>query len=172
LGSFIAGPKALARFAAGAPLNTDDLPVVAYQAPRITYAPDSLPRDRLLELLTVLQPDASELLEKSDTDTFGARLTAYWLARDRFIGAGRHIQPTQNPHEMLAQVEGPLLEVLRISPDFRPAYDPLLAMARSLAASEPDTARALLVALESVQPERPEAGALLQELDAQAVPSR
>ena len=172
LGSFIAGPTALARFAGDAPLNTDDLPVVAYQAPRITYAPDSLPRDRLLELLTVLQPDASELLEKSDTDTFGGRLAAYWHARDRFIAAGRHIQPTQNPHEMLAQIEGPLLEVLRISPDFRPAYDPLLAMARSLAGSEPDTARALLVALESVQPERSEAGALLRELDGQPAPSR
>ena len=40
LGSFIAGPRALARFAADAPLNTDDHPVVAYRAPHITYAPD------------------------------------------------------------------------------------------------------------------------------------
>ena len=30
---------ALARFAGDAPLNTDDHPVVAYRAPRITYAP-------------------------------------------------------------------------------------------------------------------------------------
>ncbi len=37
LGSFIAGPRALARFAGNAPLNTDDHPVVAYRAPRITY---------------------------------------------------------------------------------------------------------------------------------------
>ena len=34
---------------------------------------------------------------------------------------------------MLAQVREPLLSVLRISPDFRPAYDPLLSMAAALA---------------------------------------
>ncbi|HEY6235787.1 MAG TPA: hypothetical protein VIW69_11855, partial [Candidatus Elarobacter sp.] len=55
LGSFVAGPRALARFADDAPLNTDDRPVVAYAAPRITYAPDSLPRDRLIALLRELE---------------------------------------------------------------------------------------------------------------------
>jgi spermidine synthase len=39
LGSFIAGPRASRDFAGTAPLNTDDHPVVAYRAPRITYAP-------------------------------------------------------------------------------------------------------------------------------------
>ena len=43
LGSFVAGPEALRRFAANAAANTDDHPVVAYRAPRITYAPDSQP---------------------------------------------------------------------------------------------------------------------------------
>ena len=47
LGGFVAGPQALRRFAGSAPLNTDDRPVVVYSAPRITYAPDSMPRDRL-----------------------------------------------------------------------------------------------------------------------------
>ncbi len=32
LGSVIAGPQALARFAGRAPLNTDDRPVVSYRA--------------------------------------------------------------------------------------------------------------------------------------------
>ncbi|HZF79531.1 MAG TPA: spermidine synthase, partial [Rubrivivax sp.] len=58
LGSFIAGPTALARFAAGAPVNSDDHPVVSYAAPRVTYAPDSLPRDRLLALLRELSISA------------------------------------------------------------------------------------------------------------------
>ncbi len=40
-----------ARFAGDAAANTDDHPVVAYRAPRITYAPDSLPRERLIALL-------------------------------------------------------------------------------------------------------------------------
>ena len=51
LGSFIAGPTSLAKFAGGAPLNTDDHSVVSYLAPRITYAPTSAPRERLFELL-------------------------------------------------------------------------------------------------------------------------
>ncbi len=45
LGNFVAGPRSLAEFAARAPLNTDDHPVVAYLAPRITYRPDSTPRE-------------------------------------------------------------------------------------------------------------------------------
>jgi spermidine synthase len=45
LGSFVAGPDALARFAGDAPLNTDDRSIVAYRAPRATYAPGgSAPR--------------------------------------------------------------------------------------------------------------------------------
>ncbi len=62
LGGFIAGPRALARFAANAPLNTDDHPVVAYRAPRITYVPDSLPRDRLIALLREVEISPDELL--------------------------------------------------------------------------------------------------------------
>ena len=43
LGSFVAGPSGLRRLAGNAAANTDDRPVVAYRAPRLTYAPDSLP---------------------------------------------------------------------------------------------------------------------------------
>ncbi len=66
-----------------------------------------------------------------------ARLAAYWAARNRFIEAGRDVQPTPDVRRMLAQVREPLLAVLRISPDFRPAYDPLLRMANALARSDP-----------------------------------
>src|SRR5262249_9986773 len=58
LGSFVAGPAALARFAGDAPANTDDRPVVTYRAPRVAYAPAQRPRDRLVALLheLALQP--------------------------------------------------------------------------------------------------------------------
>jgi spermidine synthase len=62
LGSFAMGPAALKRFASGAPLNTDDRPVVAYSAPRITCAPDSSPRDRLIWLLRELSVEPDELI--------------------------------------------------------------------------------------------------------------
>jgi spermidine synthase len=53
---------------------------------------------------------------------------------------------------MLAQVREGLLSVLRISPDFRPASDPLLRMAAALNESDPAAARALLAELAAMQP--------------------
>ena len=53
------------------------------------------------------------------------RLSAYGAARNQFIESGRDVRPTGDVRQMLAQVREPLLSVLRTSPDFRPAYDPL-----------------------------------------------
>lgn len=163
LGGFVAGPRALARLAGNAPLNTDDHPVVAYRAPRITYAPDSPPRDRLLVLLNEVDIDPDELLAAAEPD-LTSRLAAYWVARDRFIEAGRDVRPVSDVQRMLAQVRAPLLSVLRVSPDFRPAYDPLLRMAIALTEVDAPTARALLMELRRVQPMRPEATQVLRDL--------
>ncbi|OYU00621.1 MAG: spermidine synthase [Burkholderiales bacterium PBB1] len=161
LGSFIAGPRALARFAAEAPLNTDDRPIVAYRAPRLTYAPDSQPRERLLSLLQQLTLEPGEVVDAHGDVAWLQRLAAYRSARDRFIDVGQHVQPTSDVRQMLAQVQGPLLAVLRLSPDFRPAYDPLLRMALDLGRTDAEAARALLEALQQAQPARPEAAQAL-----------
>jgi len=163
-GSFIAGPRALARFAGNAPLNTDDHPIVAYGAPRITYVPDSLPRDRLIALLREVEINPDELVSASAHAAWRARLAAYWEARNRFIEAGRDVRPSPDVRRMLSQVREPLLSVLRISPDFRPAYDPLLRMATALGRIDALAARALLTELQQVQPARPEAAQALREL--------
>ncbi len=178
LGSFVAGPSALARFAGNAPANTDDHPVVAYSAPRITYAPDSAPGDRLVALLQGLTINPGELLAAVASDTANTantannaaarRLDAYWAARTQFIAAGLQVRPMASAQALLAQVRDPLLAVLRTSPDFRPAYDPLLRMAGSLARSDPPAARALLADLAQAQPARPEAARALHQLDAAA----
>ena len=165
LGSFIAGSDSLAGFAGDAPLNTDDHPVVAYLAPRITYSPDSQPRDRLIELLGRLKNDPDKLLEPGEA-AWQQRLVAYWQARDRYIELGRNVRPTSEVREMLAQVRDPLLSVLHISPDFRPAYDPLLRMAYGLAPSDSGAARELLARLVREQPARPEAAEALRALNA------
>ncbi len=142
LGSVVAGPASLARFAAGAPPNRDDHPIVAYRAPRVTYAPDSRPRDRLLALLAELSLQPDELLAQPDEPT-SKRLAAYWQARDRFLLAGRDVQPTRDVRRMLAQVQEPLLGVLRLSPDFTPAAEPLRQMATALAPLDAAAARNL-----------------------------
>ena len=166
LGGFVAGPSALTRFAGDAPVNTDDHPVVAYRAPRITYASDSLPGDRLLALLAQLQVNPAEVIGPRADAATANRLAAYAAARDRFIVAGQHIRPSPDLRQMLSQVREPLLSALRISPDFRPAYDPLLRMAAALAPSDPAAALALLSELQQLQPARPEAAELAARITA------
>jgi spermidine synthase len=55
---------------------------------------------------------------------------------------------------MLAQVRSPLLEVLRISADFRPAFDPLERMAHQLERIDAQEARALLTQLTELRAAR------------------
>lgn len=167
LGSFIAGPRFLAQFGAEAPLNTDDRPIVAYRAPTITYAPSSTPRERLLELLHDARITPDELLTNAPQAGWSTRLAAYWTARSQFIAAGINVRPSSDVREMLAQVREPLLNVLHASPDFRPAYDPLLRMAAALGRMDREAARSLLIELQRAQPARPEAGELLRELAAE-----
>lgn len=169
LGTFVAGSDALSRFSAGAPLNTDDRPIVAYRAPHITYEPRSSPGDRLIQLLQRLEVQPPELLSIGHVDNEAAwlaRLSAYWSARERFIEAGRNVRPSADVREMLAQVRDPLLSVLQVSPDFEPAYDPLVRMASALGRVDPNAARSLLTQLRQLRPSRHDADQALLELDA------
>jgi spermidine synthase len=165
-GSFIAGPEALAKFAGDAPLNTDDRPVVSYRAPRIAYAPDSAPRERLLELVHALRISPAELLPNARDAQWNRRLSAYWRARDRYLEIGSAVRRTPDVEQMLAQVREPLLAVLDISADFQPAYDPLLHMAEELAHRDASAARTLLARLARIQPTRKETIEALRALDA------
>jgi spermidine synthase len=169
LGTFIAGPEALRKFSAGAAINTDDHPVVIQHAPFITYAANSEPRDRLIALLRAVHVSPEEVLAQGDGET-RERLAAYWSARTHFIQVGARVRPSEDVRSMLTQVRGPLLDILHISPDFRPAYDPLLNMAAALAQQDAVDARALLLELAHAQPARPEAHQLLQRLASAAHP--
>jgi spermidine synthase len=76
---------------------------------------------------------------------------------------------------MLAQVRDPLISVLEISPDFRPAYDPLVRMASALGQRDPAQASGLLNQLDELHPDWPDARVALAELStarprAQAAP--
>ncbi|MFG6460982.1 spermidine synthase [Roseateles sp. DXS20W] len=150
LGSLIADSASLHRLAGDAPPNTDDRPWVAYRAPRITYAPDAAPRDRLLALLGQVSLDASTLLA---TPELAPRLNAYAQARRGYLELGRRTVPSADPAVMLARVGPPLLAVLRQSPDFQPAAEPLRRLAQALAPRDPAAARALLDTLARIRPD-------------------
>ena len=89
--------------------------------------------------------------------TWSRRLANYWTARNHYIEAGRAVRPSANVQDMLSQVQEPVLAVLRLSPEFRPAYEPLLRMATMLSQTDLPAALALLKELTQIQPERPEA---------------
>lgn len=132
LGAFVADAESLRRFSEAAPINTDDRPIVAYRAPRIAYSADSSARERLLEILHEVGTHADRIVGGQDR-MLHERFSSYWVARNRFIAAGVGVRPSSDVKEMLSQVRDPLLSILKISPDFRPAYDPLMRMAHALA---------------------------------------
>ena len=149
VGSVLAGPATLARFARGAIANTDDRPVVVHHAPWATYAPPSTPRERLMQLLGELQPHATELL-RQPRDAEADRMQAYWAARRLYLAFGATVRPVADPGEMLQRVQKPLMGLLRQSPEFRPACEPLVAMANALRGSDPARAEAVIVALDGI----------------------
>ncbi|WP_457427058.1 spermine/spermidine synthase domain-containing protein [Roseateles sp. P5_E7] len=148
LGSFVADSAALRRLAGDAPLNSDDRPWVAYRAPRITYAPDSAPRDRLLDLLGQVSVDTASLLSSPE---LAPRLNAYAQARHSYLDLGRRTEPSADPAIMLARVGPPLLAVLRQSPDFQPAAEPLRRLAQALASRDPEAAQGLRESLAAIR---------------------
>ena len=89
----------------------------------------------------------------ADGDTaLQARVAAYWQARDRYLHAGRDVQPSANAERLLAQVREPLLAVLHTSPDFRPAREPLLRLAAAVEPHDPAMAQSLLAELARLAP--------------------
>jgi spermidine synthase len=167
MGSFIAAPDSLSGFAGDAPLNTDDHSVVAWLAPRITYDPDSTPRARLLALLAELEIQPEDVFAAASDPGWRRRLAAYWNARDLYLRIGSAVRPTRDVQVMLARTRAPLLDVLRVSADFRPAYQPLVSMARELGRTDAAEARRLLNNLAAIRPDWHEASLALAELGAE-----
>jgi spermidine synthase len=136
LGSIIAGPLALKDFVRDATLNTDDRPVVTHRAPWVSYAPQEAPRDRLAMLMQRLAPRAADGIA-SHQGAEAARLEAYWAARAKYLAFGMAVRPNPDPRIMLEQLRLPLLEMVTTSPDFRPASEPLLALAEAVQQTDP-----------------------------------
>ncbi len=165
LGLFVGGPAALEAIAGPGPRNTDDRPVVALDAERNVRALSAPPTAGLLAVLgrAATTPVAEPGIEASP------EMAAYRRARDRFIAAGAAIEPGLDPRALMNAAIPGLLDALRLSPEFGPAYDPLVAMAAALLgpASDADDRAAAIRILQAAQaaaPGRPEAPHLLARL--------
>ena len=159
-GLFLAGSEDLRAFAGKGPLNTDDRPVVIFEAPRFAYAHQEPPAARLLALLKHLNPQPRDILRPAQSPAEVSRqerLAAYWQARQRFLLAGVGVEETNDPGKLLQTVRDPLLSLVRQDQDFSPAYDSLLVLAWRLSRTDPLAARELLLELEQANPKRPEA---------------
>lgn len=159
-GLFLAGSEDLRAFVGEGPLNTDDQPVVIFEAPRFAYAHQEPPAARLLALLKHLNPQPRDILRPAQNPSEVSRqerLAAYWQARQRFLLAGVGVEETNDPRKLLQTVRDPLLSLVRRNQDFSPAYDSLLVLAWRLSRTDPLAARELLLELERANPKRPDA---------------
>jgi spermidine synthase len=112
-------------------------------------------------LLQAVRAEPAELLGAQATPAATARLGAYWQARNRFLAEGAALAGAPRGRALVDAASPGLLQVVRLSAEFEPAYQPLLSMARSLLDSDPPAARQLLQAIVAAAPERPEARELL-----------
>jgi spermidine synthase len=161
LGQYLGGPRALAALAGDSPANTDDDPFVTFDARRNVRALTAPPWSLLLSVTRALQPDPAELLAPPRRDVLGERLRAYWRARNRFLEAGAALPGDPRGRALIDAASPGLLEALRLSPEFDPAYAPLIGMAKSLLGSDRAAAQRLLQAIDTAAPLRAEAHELL-----------
>ncbi|WP_316237887.1 spermidine synthase [Bradyrhizobium sp. SZCCHNR1015] len=161
LGQYVAGEKALASFAGPGPRNTDDFPFVTFDARSNVNALSAAPWQLLLTVLNQTKTDAGELLDGSKRGTWEQRLDAYWRARNRFIQAGAALTGEPRGSALIAAAAPGLLDSIRASTEFEPAYAPLLSMAKALLASDRAAAERLLHAIDAAAPSRRDARDLL-----------
>jgi spermidine synthase len=161
LGQYLGGPRALSAFAGRGPRNTDDYPFVTFDARRNVSALTAPPWSLLLAVIRTMQPDVAELLDPPHRNALGERLGAYWRARNAFLEAGAALPGDPRGVALIEAASPGLLDALRLSPEFDPAYVPLMGMAKSLMASDREAAARLLRAISDAAPSRSEARQLL-----------
>jgi len=161
LGLYAASPKQLRDFAGTGPINTDNHPLVTFNAPRFTWKRGATSYGRLISLLDHHSADVWALIEpRHDASTiFGRDLTRFIHARDIYL------------HGLVDDVNGrqdraiaAYVNSARISARFTPGYGQCLMLAVRMAHTRPDKAARVLEQLIEARPQRKEAAALLKRL--------
>jgi spermidine synthase len=161
LGQYLGGPRILAAFAGEGPRNTDDYPFVTFDARRNVLALTAPPWALLLAVTRAMWPDPGELLADPSRAALAERLTAYWRARNRFLEVGAALPGDPRGLALIEAASPGLLDALRLSAEFDPAYGPLVSMAQSLMVADRAAAARLLREINAAAPLRREARELL-----------
>lgn len=167
LGQFLGGPRTLAAYAGDGQRNSDDYPFVTFDANRNVQALTAPPWALLLAVTKGMRTDPAELLQDPKRDELGPRLSAYWRARNQFLEAGASLPGEPRGNALVDAASPGLLDAVRLSPEFEPAYGPLIAMAQALSASDRASAERLLNKINEAAPSRAEARTLLSRIPAQ-----
>lgn len=150
-GCHLAGPKALAAFSAGAPLNTDNFPRVSFAAPRFASRHDARRDALLLALLNWFAADPrSFLVPGPDSQAVALRLSDFIAARDLYL-RGLAIEADGKLPEAIDRY----FESTRRSLYFTPAYARLVNIIQVMAAADRDSAHKLFERLKEAQPGQP-----------------
>ena len=161
-GAYVAGPEQLSRYAGDAAVNTDNNPVVTFEAPRFTSRKDATPYGRLVAILEACGPEAADLVEDpvSGPDArMTDRINRYIEARDIYVGG--LVVAAQGDQEAMVDA---FIESAAVSDDFAPGYAGCLAIVQERAVSDRPGAIGLLRRLIEAQPHRPEARQWLSRL--------
>jgi spermidine synthase len=153
LGCFAAGPEALRRFADGAPMSTDNHPVVLFAAPHFTVRRDAAPHALLLSFLEHCLVDPKELpalTPGSPDGALAASLEDFIAARDLYLRGLFEEAVGRLP----AAIEA-YLESARRSLHFTPGYARCVTIIQVLAGTDQEQARKLFQRLEEAQPAQP-----------------
>lgn len=165
-GGYLANGSLLGEFAGRGPLNTDNWPTVTYQAPHFVYDESEPALNRLLAIIDQLESlnYRGNVDGKFPDSDFRQRLVDYWQARDTFLRVGADLEIPDNITAWSESVSPSLLDIVKLSPDFTPAYRTLLATANMLYKEDKSAALGLLNQLDEAGPQFTEARQLRLEL--------
>lgn len=164
-GGFLGSSNQLKEFAGTGPLNSDDHPVVTFQAPMLAYANEQPSIVRLSAIIDSL----AEFRQKIVAQESDRAMHQYWQARDRYLSAALSMEQVSS-EDWDSAIRSHLLDVVSISGDFEPAYFTLLMMAQELYARDPRASFELLNNLHTASPNHPEALQLQRRLFAENLP--
>ncbi len=152
LGSCVADTDQLRSYAGGAPINTDNFPVVTFNAPKFTSQQNATSYGRLLTLLDHCRLEPDQILTEATPTGFANRLSRFVQARDTYIRGTVALAEGRSQQAIEAYIKSAGLSV-----DFTAAYARCLAWGYEQAKTDLLAATTLMTRLSEAQPSRPEA---------------